>query len=98
MAKRSAPLGGDTISPLNAPPVRLGLLVKLNVLAIGLIVATGIGITALLVGQQLRDDPPLLRSQGQRVVGMLTVVSESGIYPPDRAYLGQLLANLESER
>src|SRR5262249_55466127 len=32
------------------------------------------------------------------VVGMLTVVSESGIYPPDRAYLDQLLASLESER
>src|SRR5262249_10839204 len=32
------------------------------------------------------------------VVGMLTVVSGSGIYPPDRAYLDQLLASLESER
>jgi diguanylate cyclase (GGDEF)-like protein len=98
MAKRSSPLSGDTISPLNAPPVRMGLLAKLNILAIGLILATGLGITALLVSQQLRDDPPRLRAQGQRVVDMLTVVSESGISPPDRAYLGQLLANLESER
>jgi len=98
MARHSSPLGGDTISPLNAPQVRLGLLAKLNLLAIGLIVATGLGITALLVTQQVRDDPARLRAQARTVVGMLTVVSESGIYPPDRAYLDQLLASLESER
>jgi diguanylate cyclase (GGDEF)-like protein len=98
MARHRSPLGGDTIAPLNVPPVRVGLLVKLNVLAIGLIVATGVGITALLVSQQLRDDPARLQAQGRSMVGMLTVVSESGIYPPDRAYLGQLLTSLESER
>jgi diguanylate cyclase (GGDEF)-like protein len=98
MASHRSPLGGDTSGPLNMPPVRVGLLAKLNVLAIGLIVATGVGITALLVNQQLRDDPARLQAQGRSMVGMLTVVSESGIYPPDRAYLGQLLASLESER
>jgi diguanylate cyclase (GGDEF)-like protein len=97
MSRRSSSLGGDTISPLNAPSVRLGLLVKLNILAIGLILATGVGVTALLVGQQLRDDPARLRAQGQSVVSMLTAASASAIYPPDRAYLGQLLENLDSE-
>jgi len=98
MARYRSALGGDTISPLNVPPVRVGLLAKLNALAIGLIVATGIGITALLVDQQLRDNPARLQAQGRSMVSMLTVVSESGIYPPDHAYLGQLLASLESER
>ena len=82
MARHRSPLGGDTIGPLNVPPVRIGLLAKLNALAIGLIVATGVGITALLVNQQLRDDPARVQAQGRSMVGMLTVVSESGIYPP----------------
>jgi len=54
MAKFS-PLGADTVSPLNAPTVRLGLLTKLNLLAIGLIVATALGVATFLVDQQLRD-------------------------------------------
>ena len=56
MAKSFSPLGGDTVSPLNAPPVHMGLLTKLNLLAIGLIVATALGIAAFLIGQQIRDE------------------------------------------
>ena len=47
MAKLFSPLGGDTVSPLNALPVHMGLLTKLNLLAIGLIVATALGVTVL---------------------------------------------------
>jgi nitrate/nitrite-specific signal transduction histidine kinase len=52
MAKHTSPLNADTVSSLNAPPVRLGLQTKLNLLAIGLIVVIAIGISAFLIRQQ----------------------------------------------
>ncbi|HWZ73764.1 MAG TPA: EAL domain-containing protein [Casimicrobiaceae bacterium] len=54
MAKYTSPLNADTVSPLNAPPVRLGLQTKLNVLAIGLIVTTAFLIGAFLIWQQVQ--------------------------------------------
>ena len=53
MVKYTSPLNADTVSPLNAPPVRLGLQTKLNLLAIGLIVAIAILISAYLIRQQV---------------------------------------------
>src|SRR5437879_10753268 len=63
MAKGSSPLGAETISPLNAPPLRMGLLTKLNLLVIGLIVATALGVAAFLINQQLRDEGRRVRTQ-----------------------------------
>ena len=54
MAKYTSPLNADTVSSLNAPPVRLGLQTKLNLLGIGLIVITAIGISAVLIRQQVQ--------------------------------------------
>jgi diguanylate cyclase (GGDEF)-like protein len=54
MAKYTSPLTADTVSPLNAPPVRLGLQTKLNLLSIGLIVTTAVLISAFLIWQQVQ--------------------------------------------
>src|ERR1700738_4138961 len=54
MPKYTSPLNADTVSSLNAPPVRLGLQTKLNLLAIGLIVAIAVGISAFLIRQQVQ--------------------------------------------
>ena len=64
MAKYTSPLNADTVSSLNAPPVRLGLQTKLNLLGIGLIVATALGISAFLIRQQV-----------QYLIGALLVVA-----------------------
>ena len=96
MAKFS-PLGADTISPLNAPPVRLGLLTKLNLLAIGLIVATALGVAAFLVDQQLRDERGRLRTQGLAVAAMLAEVADEAITSADMSNVGSVLDGLASD-
>ena len=45
LRRHLSPLAGDTASTLNLPPVRMGLLTKLNLLTIGLIFLTAVAIT-----------------------------------------------------
>src|SRR2546423_2581468 len=56
MAKYTSPLNADTVSSLNAPPVRLGLQTKLTLLDIALIVivATAVSISTFLIRQQVQ--------------------------------------------
>src|SRR5262249_4366781 len=46
LRRHLSPLAGDTASMLDLPPVRMGLLTKLNLLTIGLIFLTAVAITA----------------------------------------------------
>ena len=46
LRKHLSPLGADSVSLQNLPPVRMGLLAKLNLLTIGLIFLTAVAITA----------------------------------------------------
>jgi diguanylate cyclase (GGDEF)-like protein len=96
MAKFS-PLGADTVSPLNAPAVRLGLLTKLNLLAIGLIVATALGVATFLVDQQLRDERGRLRTHGLAVAAMLAEVADEAITSADMSNVGSVLDGLASD-
>jgi diguanylate cyclase (GGDEF)-like protein len=98
MAKRFSPLGAETISPLNAPPVRLGLLTKLNLLAIGLIIATAVGVAAFLVNQQLRDERSRLLTQGLAVAAMLAEVADEAISSADMSNVSSVLDGLASDR
>jgi diguanylate cyclase (GGDEF)-like protein len=98
MAKLFSPLGGDTISPLNAPPLRLGLLTKLNLLAIGLIVATALGVAAFLIGQQIRDESSRLRTQGLALAAMLAEVADEAISSSDMSNVVSVLDGLASDR
>ncbi|HTR56586.1 MAG TPA: EAL domain-containing protein [Casimicrobiaceae bacterium] len=98
MARHRSPLGGDTIGPLNAPPVRLGLRTKLNVLAIGLIVATAIGVAAFLVNQQLRDERSRLSTQGVAVAAMVAEVADEAISSTDMSNVASVLDGLASDR
>jgi diguanylate cyclase (GGDEF)-like protein len=78
--------------------MRVGLLTKLNVLAIGLIVATAIGIVALLVYQQIRDEQQRLRTQGMTIVSMLAERSESAIASGDDASFAHMARSLADDR
>ena len=49
---------------------------KLNLLAIGLIIATAVGVAAFLVNQQLRDERSRLQTQGVAVAAMLAEVAD----------------------
>src|ERR1700694_4013631 len=98
MAKLFSPLGGDTVSPLNAPPVHMGLLTKLNLLAIGLIVATALGVTAFLIGQQIRDEESRLRTQGLAMASMLAEVADEAISSADMSNVASVLDGLVSDR
>ena len=97
MAKGSSPLGAETISPLNAPPVRMGLLTKLNLLVVGLIVATALGVAAFLINQQLRDETSRLQTQGLAVASMLAGVADEAIASSEMSNLASVLDGLASD-
>ena len=98
MAKLFSPLGADTVSPLNAPPVHMGLLTKFNLLAIGLIVATALGVAAFLIGQQIRDEESRLRTQGLALASMLAEVADEAMSSGDMSNVASVLDGLVSDR
>ncbi len=91
------PLATDSASSLNLPPVRMGLLSKLNLLTIGLIFLTAIATTGFYVWQQWRDENSDLRQRGATVLSMLAELSEFGLYSNNRAYLEAILESLSAE-
>jgi diguanylate cyclase (GGDEF)-like protein len=98
MARHRSPLGGDTISPLNAPPVRMGLLTKLNAFAIGLIVATAILVAVFLVYQQLGEERERLRAEGLAVAGMVAEVADEAITSADTSNVASVFDGLGADR
>ena len=97
MRRYFAPLASDTTSPLNLPPVRLGLLVKLNLLTVGIIFLTAISITGYYSWQQWRDEESELRSQGVPMLLMLAELVQNGVQQKDRANVDAVLARLATE-
>jgi diguanylate cyclase (GGDEF)-like protein len=98
MGKRSTQLSADTISPLNAPPVRMGLLAKLNLLTIGLIIPSALFVAWFLVNQQLSDERDRLRTQGLAVAAMLAEVADEPITSRDMTTVAPVLDGLASDR
>ncbi len=97
LRRQFSPLATDTVSPLNLPPVRLGLHTKLNLLVVGLIFLTAMATTGYYLWQQYRVDDNQLRSQGSTIVQMLAELSEYGLYTNDQSYMAALLDSLASE-
>jgi len=97
MSKRLTPLSGDTVSPLNAPPVRMGLLAKHNLLAIGLIIAAALVVAAVVLYQQLRDERTRLHTQGLAVATMLAEVADEAIASRDMSAVAPVLDGLASD-
>ena len=79
LRRHLSPLSGDTVSTLDLPPVRMGLLTKLNVLTVGLIFLTAAALSILHFAQQWRDDKQELRSQGATLLGVIAQLAEHGI-------------------
>ncbi len=96
LRRHLSPLGGDTVSSLNLPPVRMGLLAKLNLLTIGLIFITALAITAFYYTQQWRSEEQDARNQGTSVLAIMAELAEYGLYTSNKAYLEQMLEGLGS--
>jgi diguanylate cyclase (GGDEF)-like protein len=97
LRKHLSPLAADTVTTLNLPPVRMGLLTKLNLLTVGLIALTALTITSFYVWQQWRDDQQQLRSQGRTVLAMLADLSAPALAMPDRTSVEQILAGIAGD-
>ncbi len=97
LRRHLSPLGGDTMSMLNLPPVRMGLLTKLNLLTIGLIFVTAVAITAYYFTRQWRDAEQQLKTQAASLIGVMTELTEYGIYTADKAYLDQILESVGTD-
>ncbi len=97
LRKHLSPLGSDTIAPLNLPPVRLGLLTKLNLLTVGLIFLTALAIGAWFHWQQFEDEDADLRAQGGAVLLMLAQLAEHGLSTGDRGLLEAALDSLSTD-
>ena len=94
LRKYLTPLATDSLATLDLPPVRVGLLTKLNVLTIGLIVLTGVATSAFYVSRQWYGEDDDVRARGEAVAAMLAAVAEYGPYPANRAQIERLLDGL----
>ena len=92
--QRLLPLGRDSVAPLDLPPVRMGLLAKLNLLTVGLIFLTAVAITAFLFAQHQRSEEAQLRGEGAGLLATLSEVAEYAIYTFDKAYVERVVMAL----
>jgi hypothetical protein len=97
MPRSRPPLTVETSSPLNAPPVRLGLQTKLNLLAIGLIVRTAVVVSNAPNVQQRTNGAG--SGAGSLTAAMLAEVADDAITSADVSsvvpVLDQLATNPE---
>ena len=100
MARRASRRGAASAAAAGArsPAIGVGLLTKLNLLAVGLIVLTAVGVSALLVARQVDSERARLKTQGLTVVSMLAELSEYAVYTADRGALERLLQSLDGDR
>ena len=82
---------------LDMPPVKMGLLTKLNLLTIGLIFLTAVATTLFYAQQRWRADEVQLQRQGTALAGVMTDLAEYALYTSDRESLGQLLDGIGND-
>ncbi len=92
-----SPLASDSVSSLNLPRVRMGLLTKLNLLTIGLIFLTTIATAGYYLWQQWRDENLELRRRGSATLAMLAELAEYGLYTNNRAHVDAILDSLSAD-
>ena len=97
LRRHLSPLAADTASMLDLPPVRMGLLAKLNLLTIGLIFLTAVAITVFYGQQRWRDDEQQLKTQGAALAAVLTELAEYALYTSDKASLSHILDGIGAD-
>jgi len=91
LRKFLTPLAADSLATLNLPPIRIGLLTKLNVLTVGLIVLTVIAISAFYFTRQWYDEDEDLRLHGAAIAATLAAVVDPDGAVADTARLDRVL-------
>jgi diguanylate cyclase (GGDEF)-like protein len=94
LRKHLSPLAADSISPISLPPVRTGVLTKLNMLTVGLILLTALAISGVYFWHQWKGENQDLRQQGGTMLTMLAELSEFPIYAGDRKAVEHALESL----
>ena len=97
LGRQMSPLAADTASMLDLPPVRMGLLTKLNLLTIGLIFLTAVAITAFYANQRWRDNDHELRARGRALAAVMTELTEYALARSDKAALERLLDGMGAD-
>jgi len=98
MRKHLLPLHSESMSPIDLPSVRTGLLTKLNALTVGLIALTALAISAYYFWQQWSNEGADLRHRGHTIAAVFAEQSEFGVYTSDRASLDPMLETLAGDR
>jgi len=98
LRKHLLPLQSESISPIDLPSVRTGLLTKLNSLTVGLIALTGLAISAYYFWQQWSNEGSDLRHRGRAIAAVFAEQSEFGVYTSDRASLDPMVESLANDR
>jgi diguanylate cyclase (GGDEF)-like protein len=98
LRKHLLPLASESMTPIDLPPVRSGLLFKLNLLTVGLIVLTAIAISAYYFWLQWGSEDREVRERGASHVGILSEQIEFAVYTSDRAAIEQVLQALSINR
>ncbi|MBS0321622.1 MAG: EAL domain-containing protein [Proteobacteria bacterium] len=97
LRRHLSPLASDTISPLNLPPVRLGLFTKLQILTVSLILFTAASMSAAYLWQQSRDEAAQMRTQAAGLAQMIADLSALDVYTRNRVELTELLERVAAQ-
>ncbi len=87
----------DSVSSLNLPRVRMGLLTKLNLLTIGLLFVTAIATSGFYLWQQWRDENNELHRRAAATLAMLSELAEFGLATNNRAHVDAILDTLSAD-
>ena len=92
--KHGAALASETVSPVDLPPVRLGLLTKIQVLAVALVFVTAVAITGYTFWREWSGGEDELRAQALTLSTMLAEVVDEPLAARDRGAIEQVISTL----
>ncbi|MFO1309652.1 MAG: EAL domain-containing protein [Burkholderiales bacterium] len=87
-------LASDTVSAVSLPPVRLGLLTKIQVLAVAIVFVTAVAITAYTFWREWSGGEDEIRAQAITLSTMLAEVVDEPLAGGDREAIDEVIATL----
>ncbi|CAG0967563.1 putative signaling protein [Burkholderiales bacterium] len=94
MRRYATPLASETVSPANLPPVRLGLLTKLQLLTVGLVFLTAAAITGYTFWREWAGGAEDLGAQARTFSAMLAEVVDEPLAIADRDTIEEVVGTL----
>jgi diguanylate cyclase (GGDEF)-like protein len=92
-----SPLASDSLATLNLPPVRVGLLTKVNLLTVGVIVLTAAATSSFYLARLWTTEDADVRARATTIVTMLAAISERGFYPANDTHTERILDSLATD-